>query len=85
MHKLIKNDATGTPKELAVKLGVCESQLYNILEDLKIKGFPIEYSKNLKRYVYTDDCELEIKYSIKLLTKDEEFDIEGGNIFSSIL
>lgn len=57
-----------------------ESQLYNILEDLKIKGFPIEYSRSLKSYAYNDDCELEIIYSVQLLTPKEKIRIAGGII-----
>ena len=78
IHEFIKVAHTGTPKEFANRLQLSESQLYNILEDLKIKGFPISYSKSLKSYVYDDDCELEIIYSVKLITSEERIKISGG-------
>ncbi len=70
IHKCIKSNCTGTPKEFAKKLNISESQLYNILEDLKIRGFPIIYSRNLKTYRYKADCELIINYTIQLITND---------------
>jgi predicted DNA-binding transcriptional regulator YafY len=57
IHQLIKINNTGRPKEFANKLKISESQLYNILDDLKLKGFPIKYSRNLKSYEYNDYCE----------------------------
>ncbi len=80
MHQLIKNTNTGTPKEFAFRLDISESQLYNILEDLKIKGFPITYSRSLKSYVYNDYCELEVLFSVKLLTQHDKINIAGGSI-----
>ena len=83
IHEFIKIANTGTPKEFAIKLQLSESQLYNILEDLKIKGFPICYSKRLKSYVYNDDCELEIIYSVKLITSKGKIKISGGYLKKS--
>ncbi|NQX82390.1 MAG: hypothetical protein HRT66_10400 [Flavobacteriaceae bacterium] len=83
LHNLIKSGNTGTPKELAMVLSVCESHIYNILEDLKEKGFPIKYSKSLKSYVYNSECELEIEFSVILMTEKETINIAGGSILLS--
>ncbi len=80
IHQYIKVANTGTPKEFAYKLGISESQLYNVLEDLKIKGFPIAYSRSLKSYLYKNSCELEIIYSVQLLTSQEKIKIAGGTL-----
>lgn len=80
IHQYIKVANTGTPKEFANKLNVSESQLYNILDDLKIRGFPIVYSRTEKTYLYNNDCELEILYSVQLLTAKEKIKIAGGTI-----
>jgi len=80
MHQLIKMGNTGTPKEFAIKLRISESQLYNILDDLKDKGFPIGYSRSLKTYEYNDYCELEVIYSVKLLTQNDKINIAGGSL-----
>jgi len=87
MHQLIKIANTGTPKEFANKLQISESQLYNILDSLKDKGFPINYSKRLKSYEYNDYCELEVQFSVKLLTQHDKINIAGGylpNFFNTI-
>ncbi len=80
IHHCIKRENTGTPKEFANKLRISESQLYNILNNLKIEGFPIIYSRILKSYRYNDYCDLEIDYSVKLLTTKEKIIIAGGKI-----
>jgi len=80
IHQYIKVANTGTPKEFSKRLNLSESQLYNILDDLKIKGFPIEYSRSLKSYIYDDVCELEIVYSVQLLTSQEKINIAGGTL-----
>ena len=59
-----------------------ENQLYNTLDNLKIQGFPIEYSRSLKSYVYDDVCELEIVYFVNLLTTKEKINIDGGSLIN---
>lgn len=80
IHQYIKVCNTGSPSEFATKLGISESQLYNVLDDLKIKGFPISYSRKLKSYIYNESCELEVNYSVQLLTPKEKIKIAGGCI-----
>lgn len=82
MHQLIKVGNTGTPKEFAKRLDISVSQLYYILDDLKIKGFPIKYSRNLQSYEYHDFCELEVVYSVQLLTENDKINIAGGCILN---
>uniref|UniRef100_UPI0040485234 HTH domain-containing protein n=1 Tax=Roseivirga sp. TaxID=1964215 RepID=UPI0040485234 len=50
IHELIKKRATGTPKELALKLNLSERQIYNLLELMKALGAPITYSSKLYTY-----------------------------------
>ncbi len=76
MHQLIKATNTGTPKEFADNIGISQSHLYFILDDLKIKGFPIIFLRNLKSYTYSSYCHLEIKFSIKIFTESGEIEIK---------
>ncbi len=80
IHQYIKVCNTGSPNNFAQKLNISESQLYNILDDLKITGFPILYSRKLKSYIYNDYCDLEIVYSVQLITTTEKIKIVGGSI-----
>ena len=79
MHQLIKDNNTGTPKEFATKLVISQSHLYYILDDLKLKGFPIIFSRNLKSYIYKSYCHLEIKFSVKIFTELGEIEIKVMN------
>ncbi|NQX81022.1 MAG: HTH domain-containing protein [Flavobacteriaceae bacterium] len=81
IHCQIKASNTGTPQEFAESIGISRSQIYNIIDNLKIKGFPICYSKTSKSFFYEYKCELEIEYSVRLLTKGETIDISGGSCF----
>jgi len=49
--RLIEHCATGTPSQLALKLGVSERNTYRILEYLKDSGLDIHYSRLHESYV----------------------------------
>ncbi|NQX83064.1 MAG: hypothetical protein HRT66_13880 [Flavobacteriaceae bacterium] len=85
IHALIKNNKTGTHKEFALLLEMSESQLYKILDSLKIKGLPIFYSKEKKSYIYNKECNLKIRYSVELLTEDIKINIVEGNKYLSTI
>ncbi len=53
MNKLFSAEKTGTPKQLAEKLGICESRLYCIIDDLKLQDAPIAYCRKRETYYYT--------------------------------
>ncbi len=72
IHLLIQQKKTGSPIEFAKSIKVSVSHLYNILEDLKDKGFPIKYNRTTKSYFYLQDCNLEINYSVQLLTAENK-------------
>lgn len=52
IDKLIQVKSTGTPAQLATKVGISESMLYNYLQFMRKSGAPIEYSKTKKTYFY---------------------------------
>jgi|OpeIllAssembly_1097287.scaffolds.fasta_scaffold166397_1 hypothetical protein len=53
IDQLIRLKATGTPTELALKLGLSESQLFEVLSLMKNEfGAPIRYSKASRCYYY---------------------------------
>jgi predicted DNA-binding transcriptional regulator YafY len=61
---LIRSRATGTPKELAVKTGVSERQIYNIINALKEMGAPVEFCNVIRSYIYTSPCRFEIGFRL---------------------
>ena len=88
--KLIKQRRTGTCEQLAKRVNLSRRRLYEILEELKSRGAPIEYSKQLQTYYYSIPYEISISYhfgempGLKELTNDELGTIKGGNFFSTI-
>ncbi|GAB1417046.1 hypothetical protein MASR2M117_24520 [Paludibacter sp.] len=66
LHNLILRGKTGTPKELADKLGISRALLFILIDKMKDLGLTPKYSKKLQSYYY----EKEIK--ITLTFKNEE-------------
>jgi len=63
---LIEKEATGTPKELATKLHIAESTVYNYLNILKDLGAPIQYRNTKQSYCYSEKGTFKIKFEKKL-------------------
>lgn len=51
-HNLIKRRATGGPKDISKRLGICERDWYRLLSEMKNMGFPILWSKKDREYYY---------------------------------
>ena len=58
MHRLIKQEKTGSPIEFAKKLRVSRSQLYNVKEELEDYGAVIKYCRKQKTFYYNNKFEL---------------------------
>ena len=54
IDQLIRMKATGTPKELAKKMDVSESTLYEYLKLMKDINAPIIFDNILKTYIYSE-------------------------------
>jgi len=86
LDKLIKKKSTGTPKEMAYRLGISRSQLYNLVSYLNDIGMHVKYSRSLRSFYYVEGKKnIEITFSIKLITAEETHRIHGGanKLFSS--
>ncbi len=60
LDTLIQQGKTGAPEEFADRLGLSRSQLYNILEELKDLGAPIEYNRSARSFLLSGglpDCD----------------------------
>lgn len=56
---LIRRKATGTPMQLARRLGVSRASVFRYLNELKSVGAPIQYCKVRQSYFYEYHFELE--------------------------
>jgi biotin operon repressor len=52
IEELIQKESTGTPKEIAEKLGISERMVHHYIEFLKGKGKNIQFCRRRKSYIY---------------------------------
>ena len=71
--QLIRLKSTGTPKQLAVKLNICERQVYHVIENLRNYGAPIGYDRYRKTYYYTRPVKLKAIIRIDNILDDNTF------------
>lgn len=79
LHRLIDAEKTGNPDVLARRLGISRSTLYRMIEELKSYDAPIEYSRRMETFYYTQNYEFNLSCSIKVITSESELKkIIGG-------
>jgi hypothetical protein len=77
LDRLIRTRATGTPEQLAAKLGLSPSGWYSLRDKLVNEmGCPLNYDPYRGSYYYTENVKFEIGF--KRLSDDEASDISGG-------
>lgn len=55
---LIEKETTGSSTELAKKIGVSRSTLFNMLDEIRGLGITIEFDEKIKSYRYKSDKRL---------------------------
>jgi predicted DNA-binding transcriptional regulator YafY len=78
LNKLIIEQQTGTPEDLARRLNISPRQAYNMLEMIRDMGVDVRYSKKSQTYYYENCSGLRIQFSLKALNSEEEKTILGG-------
>ena len=59
LHDYIVKERTGSPKELANKLGVSERTVYSYISYMRMEmNAPITFDKQKGNYLYERECEL---------------------------
>ncbi len=80
LDRLIKKKETGNSSQLASKLGISRSHLFNHIDELKDLGVDIQYNKSKLSYEYYGDYELEIRKPIQVNRKKKDIrDTNGGS------
>ena len=80
LDALIQQSKTGAPDEFADRLGLSRSQLYNILEELKDLGAPIEYNRSLRSFYYRESFQIVTVAYVQFITPQGAERIYGGKI-----
>jgi len=64
IDQLIKMKATGTPAQLARRLGTSERTIYEIIKLMKKIGAPIYYCRYRKSYCYRKDVSFSFGFTL---------------------
>ncbi|WP_373522673.1 HTH domain-containing protein [Aquiflexum sp.] len=78
LNKLVKEQRTGSPEELAERLGVSRRQLYVYLEYLNDMGVDIQYSRRLNSFVFASQKQILIDWRFEVLESAEIRKVLGG-------
>jgi len=71
LHELIKHRRTGTPSQLAQRLNLSTSMVYKLMDELKLREAPIEYSRQLGTYYYSRSFQMKISIDFKMIAEEE--------------
>lgn len=84
LNKLVREKRTGSPEELADRLGLSRRQLYSYLEFLKDYGMDIAYSRKTNSFIVNNGKELEIVFQFQVLEEEVSREINGGKFLENI-
>lgn len=82
LNKLIKQGRTGSPNDLSKRLGLSTSRLHRIIEELRLNGAPIAYSRQLQTYYYESGYDIFITAAFTPVDDHEKVQIVGGSLLS---
>ena len=80
LHRLIQEEITGTPRELAFKFNVSERSIYLMIDWLKDYGATIKYDRKRKTYFYFKSFDIKINFSIECISEEGMIKINGGHL-----
>lgn len=80
LHSLISQKKTGTPEQLAKRLGVSRSCLYNLIEELRVFQIPILYSRKIESFYYEKEVKFDLNIEIRIMNNEDLININGGNL-----
>jgi len=80
LDNLIRRKATGCPDELAKRLGLSRSSLFEFISFLRdVMEAPIHYNKYIPSYIYTYPTKFHLNFERERLNETLMFDVQGGN------
>lgn len=79
LRRLIQEEISGTPRELAFKFNVSERTIYLMIDWLKDYGAVIKYDRKRKTYFYFKSFDIKINFSIECISEESIIKINGGH------
>lgn len=83
LNELIKQEVTGSPKQIATRLQISERAVYSLIEYLKDFEAPICYCRKRKTYYYNGKFDVRLTVSLMVISGEEQTQIFGGSYFVS--
>lgn len=80
LHQLIESGSTGSPAELAQRLGVTDRTVRNYISQLVKLGAPVEYSRSSQTYYYKHPVAL--RFTFEPLNTSAQETSGGGKSLS---
>ena len=81
LHLWIKNECTGTPKQIAYKMQTSERTIHRLIEKLKDLDAAICFDRRRNTYFYSDLFDLEVSITVKAISKNNTVKLYGGSFF----
>jgi predicted DNA-binding transcriptional regulator YafY len=78
LNKLVREQRTGSPEELAKRIGVSRAKLYLMLDELRDEGVEIKFAKRLNSFFYENCAGISVVFSLKVLESTEIRNISAG-------
>jgi len=69
LEKLIRQERTGRPKQLAKRLSISCRTLYRKISELNAHGIEIKYCRTRNTYYYNNNEAIDIHFHIKPVTQ----------------
>ena len=84
IDKLIRERRTGTPDELAHRIGISRRQLYNYLDELRSYCVEVSYSRICHSFEYDNNKRLRVYFDCEEIEESKVTQFVGGyRIFTS--
>lgn len=78
IDQLIRHENTGNAPSFARRLEISVRQLYNLIDEIKDLGLPVEYCRIRQTYYYRYQCRIIFEVRIEELSKEEYTKLGGG-------
>lgn len=72
---LIRRKSTGSPRDLASRIEVAESTIYEYIKLMRELGAPIEWDKIRNTYYYTETTQFQFGFTIP---NENSLEVQGG-------
>lgn len=79
LHQLILAEKTGSPQQLANRLGISRATLYVLIDELNSLNLRVAYSRKYETFFYEKDVKLTIQFKVEALENGEIRHIGGGS------